>query len=481
MDISSSASFILDGFSASSSHADCISLHDTALLAASSSIWSSWAVAGFLQQCRLFGLYLHPTPAIRRPTLAAIVSGNVWRVFLIFFAALVGFLDTWKSVERHKNRLTTLEFTAIGMAFYRFVFVTVTVVVACHMRRFTKQARTMLLAIDDLSNEIPRATRWTYSIRQKVARLAWACTAIVLTTIIVDLVANYYTFAKIAGRSGHELQLECGWHCPTAFPIAGSAPAWFVATAYSVSMTFEFGMVIYPQLLVFLLIYPLGLWLDMFSKSIKVSYELEHCVQQGHVKHKFVYTMRQLSLSQKAHFHLRLTRIVAQLDAAFSSMSWLLYLNDLMGFIATASLILRHKSSVKEGDSDFDLLPLFLMTVAASVLFATLRTGCGVWVSEKAHSCLPYLHELNLRVTAEEDRFLCSSFVSRLQGSRIALTAGGFFYITREFVITIFGVLLTYILFVYQMQDQKEDMSRLLRLQDFISALPNATPSTTGL
>lgn len=89
------------------------------------------------------------------------------------------------------------------------------------------------------------------------------------------------------------------------------------------------------------------------------------------------------TLQQKTALHLRLTEMVVEVNEAFSFICWLLYLTDLTGFIATASLTLRHRTSVIGGESDIDLLPVFVTSIFVSSFYAVLRTSFAVWVSEK--------------------------------------------------------------------------------------------------
>lgn len=90
-------------------------------------------------------------------------------------------------------------------------------------------------------------------------------------------------------------------------------------------------------------------------------------------------------MSQVAAHHLKVSKVVTQVDQMFNVRCGLMYTNDLIGFISTVTLLLRHKTDIFDEEHDLDLLPLFLTILATGLLLVILRTATGVWMNEKVN------------------------------------------------------------------------------------------------
>lgn len=198
---------------------------------------------------------------------------RLWQNCLVCLAIGVAALDTWKSVTRHRSRLSSLEFTAIGMAFHRVCFVAVALIICIRLRTFSRKCQKLMDAADTMSNEMSnQAKAWDNVVRQKIPRIAGLFIFSAVVTIIVGLIAVYLTFSRIAARAGLLGVPRCiGWTCPTLFPLFGQVPVWLSFLFYSLSLVVAFGMGTFPQLAMFMVLYPIGLWFDLFAKSITVS------------------------------------------------------------------------------------------------------------------------------------------------------------------------------------------------------------------
>ncbi|XP_055344618.1 uncharacterized protein LOC129592575 [Paramacrobiotus metropolitanus] len=72
----------------------------------------------------------------------------------------------------------------------------------------------------------------------------------------------------------------------------------------------------------------------------------------------------------------------------------------------------------------------------------------------------------------EETDLFIAKFVMEIDTTRTtAVSAGGFFCITREYLVTIVGVLLTYFILLYQTHDSGRDMQALLKTEVFTTQM----------
>ncbi|XP_055345347.1 uncharacterized protein LOC129593166 [Paramacrobiotus metropolitanus] len=405
-------------------------------------LWEAGGITAFFFLLRCFGIF--PCHQACRPR-GGVSQFRAWQLLLVILTIAATVLDTWKSLVRYKNRISSLEFTALAMMITRLFFglkCFLTIVKICRM---SDRLKSLLVQLNTLCNEDTEKRR----MRRQINRLALACFAFGLASLVAIWLAAYWSFSLIVNR----MTTDGGWTGDTPNPLLGRVPVWVTFVLYLVAFTIHVGVDVFAQLLLVLLVYPLGLHFRQLAVGLTAP---PGGWPEGYV-------------GQATTRHLQLTSVVRTVNRHFSMVLLLMYLADLMGFITTTSLGL-HRDSTKEY-IDVELLPVFIGLVLISGMNALLRTGFAVWLSEKAHSVLPYLHEAQLRAVREDDRFLCGIFVARLQGTRIALTAGGFFYVTREFVITMFGILLTYVLFVYQMEDKKMDVASLSGLPRLMLAV----------
>ncbi|GAU99883.1 hypothetical protein RvY_10820-2 [Ramazzottius varieornatus] len=355
---------------------------------------------------------------------------------------------------------------------YRMMYTVKNVVVLFKLFFQRKKISALIEEIGKVCSVPVTSQKFSSDLRRKVNILAVFLWIAGVSSLGILLISCYYCFSLISEKKWAGLDKHCGWTCSSHFPFIGDIPLWAAFILYCLGFIIEVGVDIFPQLFIMLLSYPVGARFDRFNKSIQKAISsdvtappsalttISSCEPEAHQ-----ITDKDF-LRIQACFHLELSKLVLFADEAFSSILLLMYTVDFMGFIATSSLVLTQELGDPASTIDKEVLPVFLALVGVSTFHGILRTGFGVWLTEKAHAVLPHLYELDLRVTTDEDKFLCSSFVARLQGSRVALTAGGFFYITREFVISITGVLLTYVLFIYQIQDQKQDMAMWSRMEN---------------
>ena len=147
----------------------------------------------------------------------------------------------------------------------------------------------------------------------------------------------------------------------------------------------EVGVDVFPQLFILLLIYPVGARFHHFNKSMQKAIISDVTApptistaepEAAHISNKDF-------LRVQARFHLELSKLVLSADEAFSSILLLMYTVDFMGFIATASLVLTHELDDAASSIDSEVLPVFLALVGVSTFHGILRTGFGVWLTEK--------------------------------------------------------------------------------------------------
>jgi hypothetical protein len=156
---------------------------------------------------------------------------------------------------------------------------------------------------------------------------------------------------------------------------------------YSSAFFFEVGIDVFPQLLIMMIIYPLGLRFSHFANSIKQMVVSGLVSQTPESTTSSICSIRATTfLRRQTALHLELSKVVLEIDKTFSFLFFLMYSGDLMGFIATASLGLHLKDGLPKGSIDKELLPIFMALVFVSTLHAIIRTGFGVWLSEKVQS-----------------------------------------------------------------------------------------------
>ncbi|GAU99697.1 hypothetical protein RvY_10658 [Ramazzottius varieornatus] len=430
-------------------------------------LWSSLPVKLLLTFVRFFGVKCatHPFVRLKHRRCFAWISKS-WQLYLLLISILVIIVDSFKSYESYLNRIKSFEFTALSISIYRLFFVTKNLFFVIKLFLLRKTAKRLFKAVHDICWPRGENMETTEIAQRKVRNFAAFLVGTGCVVLIVILLAFFESFREIITKKLTVGKFDCGWWCPIRFPVLGEFPLWLTFLFYSCSFTVAVGVDISPQLFTMLLIYPIGLRFKLFTRHLKETNGVADTPprtarpSRSGSRLGVPWSDRSRVLRAQTVFHLEMSQLVLEMDEAFSTLFMLVYITDFLGFIATASMFIHNRNGSAHLNFDTEILPIFLALVAISVIFSLLRTGFGVWLSEQAHSVLPHLFELNLRVSSDEDTFLCTSFISRLQGSRVALTAGGFLYITREFVITILGVLLTYFLFLYQMQDQKMDISR---------------------
>ncbi|OQV26024.1 hypothetical protein BV898_00154 [Hypsibius exemplaris] len=61
----------------------------------------------------------------------------------------------------------------------------------------------------------------------------------------------------------------------------------------------------------------------------------------------------------------------------------------------------------------------------------------------------------------------CNLFLGGLGGTDTAISGGGFFLITKEYLATMTGILFGYTILIYQTRDQKQDMDQLMKSKNF--------------
>lgn len=239
-------------------------------LSNSPTLWNSFAVSTFFYACRFWGILVScNSPDQNRKNRYLWIIHRLWQKLLIVVALSVAALDTWKSVIRYKDRLTSWEFTAMGIAFHRFTLVTLGIVIATRVAQFSRKTQLLMQEIDALSGEFSTWKMSKILTRWKLGRLAALCCAVWFGSLLAGILSAYFTFRGVAARSA-VTEPKCGWSCPADFPFTKTAPIWVILMFYCVAYIFTIGLFICPQMVVYLLIYPLGLWCDELSSNIKV-------------------------------------------------------------------------------------------------------------------------------------------------------------------------------------------------------------------
>lgn len=242
------------------------------LIPQSQTLWNSRGVLNFFRPCCFFGLLVRPTDFDgAQPNRYITLLQSIWQKLLILIALFIAFMDTWKSVARHKDRLTSLEFTAMAIAFHRLYKVIAVVIMAVGLGQFSREMHFNMREIEKLNCEFWDFRTCGNLIRQNLSRMAAICWGVACGILSAGVVGAYATFQRIGARSAAEGSVNFTWSTPLTFPIVPSLPTWAVFIAYSFFYSFIVGILVLPQLLVLLSVYPLGLWFEFLAVSIKVS------------------------------------------------------------------------------------------------------------------------------------------------------------------------------------------------------------------
>ncbi|XP_052275676.1 uncharacterized protein LOC127874991 isoform X4 [Dreissena polymorpha] len=246
------------------------------------------------------------------------------------------------------------------------------------------------------------------------SRMKWAVT--VATVVIVTNVA------------GLTLQAEMYPELASIhyFPLQNSIGA---KIGFSVLAVMASALWIIPQAYAMVLSRILTLLFEIFTEKL----EQDICSDRCTVPNNF----QKLRL-----LHLKLSKLVSDLD---KDLSWF-YAADI-GF-GTGLGVFSLYQIMKTTMDTFTLI-LFMFWFLASLAIICFASTFAAFTHEAAHGPLDCIYNINVQDISVAKLAQLNLFLSRLTGTQIGFTTSGLLTITKEFILTLAGVFLTYLAVLY--------------------------------
>ncbi|OQV16755.1 hypothetical protein BV898_09113 [Hypsibius exemplaris] len=180
----------------------------------------------------------------------------------------------------------------------------------------------------------------------------------------------------------------------------------------------------------------------------------------------------------------RLRGIVLGINDVFSAIVLATALRDLVTMVSFIATLLRRW--VKEdGETQEDYEERYIdaqsgllsMYVHMFVVFgnAASRMGVFLYCSSQESALRKALHGIHADCVDEAVDEECRAFLGESNWKNMAISGGGFFYITKEFLATMIGMLFTYTILIYQTREGKGNMMKLMTSEQLKTRLRQIT------
>ncbi|OQV19763.1 hypothetical protein BV898_06302 [Hypsibius exemplaris] len=105
---------------------------------------------------------------------------------------------------------------------------------------------------------------------------------------------------------------------------------------------------------------------------------------------------------------------------------------------------------------------------ACTIVQGILRISVFVWMHEQASSSKVHLRKIVLSALESGVKDIAKQFEEEMSEDEdsLSISGNGFFAITKHFAATLFGVILTYYLLIYETKDEKNDLDELQAYQE---------------
>ncbi|XP_050407229.1 uncharacterized protein LOC126822383 [Patella vulgata] len=150
------------------------------------------------------------------------------------------------------------------------------------------------------------------------------------------------------------------------------------------------------------------------------------------------------NLNDIRHIHLKLCRMVEHLDKPIS-----LWIVNVVGCNVFLACFIMY-DLVRSGQNELVVIILKCSWLTNDILTVFITCWFMAAVNEEAHSPLEYIYDIKTDGLSTQQLGQLTLFLSKLTGTSIGFTAMGFFTITKEVILTIGGLYLTYFFLLLQ-------------------------------
>ncbi|XP_055354020.1 uncharacterized protein LOC129599736 [Paramacrobiotus metropolitanus] len=158
-----------------------------------------------------------------------------------------------------------------------------------------------------------------------------------------------------------------------------------------------------------------------------------------------------------------------EIDGIFSHLILISALREVVGFIALLGAALQVERPRESWEESHDTVSVVDRT-SRTLIFAlgglglanfVIKVCATVSIHEKVQSVRDDMKRIAADTDMEDVRSECEVFISRCDYKDGSVSAGGFFHITKEFMLTWAELMITYAVLIYQTHDTKTDMREL--------------------
>ncbi|XP_022672589.1 uncharacterized protein LOC111255177 [Varroa destructor] len=191
-------------------------------------------------------------------------------------------------------------------------------------------------------------------------------------------------------------------------------------------------------------------------------------------------TMSLVELQAVRRLQSNLSKTVLKSDDLFQKMAFFWTGLFVIGVCLEVTRYYNGKASDPDFDDPNELLQLFVNLMNFFMLFISLSIF-GAKLTETAHACTMLVHRMINHAPTEENLELFSQahlLVAQMNKPEIAMSGWNFFTFSRNFILTIGGALISYILLIIQMAPSKVKDVTVASDIKIMASLYNATAST---
>ncbi|XP_055344693.1 uncharacterized protein LOC129592642 [Paramacrobiotus metropolitanus] len=389
------------------------------------------------------GIYTFPSRSSR----FRVWIGTFWAVTVAAWCALFFVFDIITFYKNYSQTLRQKDFFLYTFVTYRGLFDIKAAACILLLHHHTPKLQAVVSRLADAGD----LRRWVWTL---------VTFAVVGAGIVVGVL--YYCFNNIATVSAALYAPHFrSWESVVDVPLFGPAP--FITNL----LVYEFGNVVtylvdvLPLLLTAVVAVALTNEFRMVNRRIRglLSERLHHSERDAEVS-----VAQELDRVQRRQ--LQLAEMTGRWDAGCRDVILLSFLTALMGGICLLTEMVRPVSS-RVNDGPLDLVVAVRPTMIALVVQTggvdVLLTVCAIRLNEAAYESAelvsalgPLLHDPIARLNAAEA-------LSRFHSDPVTLTIGRFIPLTRDVFATIFALLLSYVIVIYQMVDGQNDMRNMLQ------------------
>ncbi|OQV17656.1 hypothetical protein BV898_08279 [Hypsibius exemplaris] len=165
--------------------------------------------------------------------------------------------------------------------------------------------------------------------------------------------------------------------------------------------------------------------------------------------------------------HLNIHQIAEDFSGLFAFEVLLLSVRDAMSFLAVIALVFSQPGRREDPNGRAHIMNRALVWVMGGMSIFCLvcsitRVISFIWMYDKSCECLPVLRGISYHAEWKPLRRECAAFSRRIRRNPSAITLAGLCYINRPFITAALGAMLTFLVLIYQVQDQKKDIDQLI-------------------